>query len=77
MQGNDRLFIQADALQQLEAQVARLLCAYQQLKDEKESVQGQLDQVVEQSTLAEQNNQLARQQLVDVLAQLAVIEGKV
>ena len=77
MQGNDRLFIQADALQQLEAQVARLLRAYQQLKDEKESVQGQLDQVVEQSTLAEQNNQLARQQLVDVLAQLAVIEGKV
>ena len=77
MQGNDRLSVQADRLQALEAQVARLLQAYQQIKIEKEGLHAELEQVTEQCTIADQNNQLARQQLVDVLAQLAVIEGKV
>lgn len=77
MQGNDRLSIQADVLQQLETQVASLLRAYQQANADKQRMQAQLDQAVEQCTIAEQNNQMARQQLVEVLAQLAVIEGNV
>ena len=70
----DTLSVQAQALEQLETQVNHLIQAYQDLQQAHMTLQRQFQQISQQLTHAENDRQLACQQLETMLAQLVALE---